>query len=558
MVNLILMVAYILFFLLCFCGLPLLVILLIYLLLAYLNHWWPFRPQQPYPPSEHYVQNQVILVGPAAVVADAIAQVRGVSLELLEPPLTFSELGPQVQSCPDIPPDLVVHLYRIRGLFPNVEKAVRLLNQTPAGSNGALAEPNWLSGHPWEPLGSPWEPLGSPWEPLGSRLNNSQNAPRQVEKDANAAWFLPQWAFDQINLTGRPEQLAGQGTLVGIFDTSPFPLAAGTQLASPPLNWIDQPLPMALQVSHPFFAATFKSSLKKLPDVRNHGLFIAGLVHALAPQASLQLVRVLDNDNRGDLFTLMREIFKFLKASTGIGSSWQGVAINLSLGIRIPPVEAGFKLPAELRALVYLMRAAHCLNVVVVAAAGNESTPSKVLPANMPAMMENVIGVAASNNDFERSCFANLGDLSAPGGDGGQAKANEKLDVKDRDCVPRAQDCDDPDCGFGVIGPALEPRPHTGYIFWTGSSFSTPMVSGLAALVQQAGGGNYTPDQVAEILYCGAVNPKQLNDLGKGVIDVARTLTECLRQYPAQQQNGALQDQVPPKADPSQESGQAG
>jgi subtilisin family serine protease len=204
-----------------------------------------------------------------------------------------------------------------------------------------------------------------------------------------------------------------------------------------------------------------------------------------------------------------------------------------------------------------LMRAAHCLNVVVVAAAGNESTPNKVLPANMPAMMENVIGVAASNNDFERSCFANLGDLSAPGGDGGQARVNEKLDVKDRDCVPRAQDCDGPDCGYGVIGPALEPRPHTGYIFWTGSSFSTPMVSGLAALVQQAGGGAYTPDQVAEILYCGAVNPKQLNDLGKGVIDVARTLTECLRQYPAQQQNGASQDQVPPKADPSQEAGQA-
>ncbi len=64
---------------------------------------------------------------------------------------------------------------------------------------------------------------------------------------------------------------------------------------------------------HPTPSATPAPSKKRNIDVRNHGFFIAGLIHAVAPESQLRLVRVLENDNRGDLFTLIKAIFNFLK-----------------------------------------------------------------------------------------------------------------------------------------------------------------------------------------------------------------------------------------------------
>lgn len=521
----------------CLCMLALVVI--IYLLLALNYHWPPFgRRDERFPRDEYYVRNQVVLAGAIETVNAALTQVRGVRLERLER-LNFSDLGSEVISCEGIPQNLVVDLYRIGGLLPNVERAIRALNETAAGMGGGLsAEPNYLSGHPWSPEGSPWEPSGSPWSPEGSPWSPegspSGGTPprRSVENDAQPEWFLQQWAFDTIELAGRPEYLSGENILVGVFDTSPYNLIPGSPAQTIPVAWVNEPSLMSIEVSHPRFAATFNPSRRPTQDVRNHGLFASGLVHALAPAAHIQLVRVLASDNRGDLFTLVREIFNFLKSSTSDTSTWTGVVINLSLGIRVPPEEAGFNLPAEVRALDYVLRAARCLKVVVTAAAGNESGPGNVLPANLPAQWEGVISVAASNIDNQRACFSNQGVFGAPGGDGGPSPTPGI-------CVPHTQACDDPSCGFGVVGPVLENAPHTGFIFWSGSSFSCPMVSGLVALVLQSGHGEMTPAQVEEILRCG-VSPTRDADIIAGIINVRRTLTECLPQSPRQEEKEVL------------------
>jgi hypothetical protein len=504
----------------CLCGGGLLLLLGLYLVLAGIFHWWPFE-QRRYPADEFFVRNQVILAGPRADVEAAVAEVRGANLSLLEPALEFDQLGQPVVDCPDVPDDFVVALYEVGGLFWNVKRAVRALNASAAGQAGRLqAEPNYLSGHPWDPEGSPWDPEGSPWDPEGSPLPNTRPPRRKTHTDAQPQWFLEQWAFERIELAGRPDHLSGQDVLVGVFDTSPFILADGAFQQEQSVDWVNQPAPLSLRVSHPFFAATLRPSRRPTADMRNHGLFVAGMIHALAPGCRTELVRVLANDNRGDLYTLLREVYKFLKSATAAAAPWRGVVLNLSLGIRVPPGEAGFEFPPEVRSLIYLMRAARCLQVVVVAAAGNESHDGQLEFPNLPARLEQVIGVEASTRDRGRACYANRGDIAAPGGDGG-AGANNR-------CVPRAQNCNGPDCEFGVIGPALEDAPHTGFIYWVGSSFATPMVSGLAALVLEAGQGGYTAEQVAEIIRCGAV-PVPDGSQGANVINVHRTLTECLR-----------------------------
>lgn len=557
--------------LICLCGLGLLLIIGLYLLLAGLFRWWPFQERR-YPAEEFFVQDQVVLAGPRADVEAAVAQATGVSLELLEPMLALDDLGPAVETCSDLPDDLVVALYRIKGLFPRVTRVVEALNRTPAGMGGTVqAEPNYLSGHPWEPEGSPWEPEGSPWEPEGSPLPNSLPPKRKSPKNAQPEWFKEQWGLKQIELAERPVHLKGEGIVVGIFDTSPFQLPNGVHQQVQHVEWVT-PLAfridtlnqgsqhMIVEVSHPFFAATFRPSRRKINDVRNHGLFVAGLVNALAPAATLRLVRVLANDNRGDMYTLLRELFKFLKETTAADAGWDGVVINLSLGVRTPPPEAGFGLPAEVRSLMYMMTAANCLDVVVLAASGNGSAAGEIKPPELPASMASVIGVGASNQTNGRACFSNRADIAAPGGDGGPRITPAGEPVVN-DCVPHSQECSGPECRFAVIGPVLEESPHTGFIFWSGSSFSTPMVSGLAALVLQAGHGAYTPAQVAAILACGATPVPEGEQLGAGVINVRRTLTECLRQEgetgkpsPAQEpEKTGDQEYTPPEETSSKE-----
>jgi hypothetical protein len=76
-------------------------------------------------------------------------------------------------------------------------------------------------------------------------------------------------------------------------------------------------------------------------DVRDHGLFVAGLVHAVAPASEIRLISVLNESGCGDLFLLGTELGHFVgevteeraKAKKG-QKPLEGVVINLSLGVR--------------------------------------------------------------------------------------------------------------------------------------------------------------------------------------------------------------------------------
>ena len=288
-------------------GLVLIFLLLLLMLLRFTQ-----------PETAYYVEDEVLLSGPLDEVAAVGAAVRDelagqdIQFTLVDSPtLSFAALG--VKGCGSLPAGLAgvdeyaIFRYRISGGKLQVEEAIARL-QEAAGGRAVSPEPNYLTSSPWSIGGSPWSIGGSP---SGVELGVA----------ANEA-FRRQWAFGQagIRLAGAsPNRPLGQGVLVGIFDTSPFPVTVphATLATDPPL--------LEIELQHPIPGGPF-AHLDTIPDMRDHGLFAAGLVHAVAPESEIQLVRVLDNEGQGDLqkaIALYQDIVKKFPAEREVAAKAQ-------------------------------------------------------------------------------------------------------------------------------------------------------------------------------------------------------------------------------------------
>jgi subtilisin family serine protease len=162
------------------------------------------------------------------------------------------------------------------------------------------------------------------------------------------------------------------------------------------------------------------------------------------------------------------------------------------------------------------------MGAIVIAASGNDSNLNFM---QLPANYDTVIGVAATNNFGGLSCYSNKGDLAAPGGDGGA--------INGLPCGPRAstwnggnQPCtDEANCGYVLISLSSGP---SGYILWTGTSFSTPLISGLAALTLERSGGARGKaicliENGASVIQTGRSSKDPI--IGWGIINVDKSLT---------------------------------
>ncbi|MEZ4594413.1 MAG: S8 family serine peptidase [Chloroflexota bacterium] len=204
---------------------------------------------------------------------------------------------------------------------------------------------------------------------------------------------------------------------------------------------------------------------------------------------------------------------------------------NLSLGV--PPLEpfrpfapwfdwefpVPFELQRQFNSLQTVAQIGECLDVVLVAAAGNDSAQSLKV-GNYPANWGTVLGVTASNQANEQACYANDGDVAAPGGDGRSPQDPANV------CEPRLNLCTDGNCAYSVIGyvhPQALPAgaPATSHQHWVGTSFATPMVSGLAALLRQID-PNLSASAVREAILCGTRKPTTPQEVP--VINVGQTL----------------------------------
>ena len=182
----------------------------------------------------------------------------------------------------------------------------------------------------------------------------------------------------------------------------------------------------------------------KLPASFGHGTMVASLVHLVAPTATIMPLKAFNSDGTGTLYDVLRAVYFAVNSGARV--------INMSFSMEDPSDEL-------LAAISY----ANSRRVICVASAGNSGKRSLVYPA----AWKKVSGIGSTNNADTRSTFSNYGDqlitLAAP--------------------------------GEGLIAA----WPFNNYAAASGTSFSTALVSGAAALLVQIDGNTNQPQAEAAL-----------------------------------------------------------
>jgi serine protease len=251
-----------------------------------------------------------------------------------------------------------------------------------------------------------------------------------------------------------------------------------------------------IDLAHPDLAARLVPGINLVApgsppqDDQGHGTHVAGIaaaatgngvgVSGVAPGALLMPVKVLDASGSGSTTTIADGIVWAVDNGATV--------VNLSLGGTGPGSRIAKGGPIN-RAIRY----ANERGVVVVAAAGNDST----LKASYRAGVD-VIVVNATDADGAPAAFTNVGDPRAVAAPGVDVLATAPVAPTD-----------------------TWPNGTGGYERLSGTSMSTPIVSGIVALLLDAGA---SPAEVADLLVATASNPNADPRLGAGVVDPVAAL----------------------------------
>jgi hypothetical protein len=344
--------------------------------------------------------------------------------------------------------------------------------------------------------------------------------PEPAPRPAAGEWAF---TFENDELTG-PENEAGQGVVVAILDTCPsvHDLALAYHRWADPGNAVDPPKhalvdrllnPQKRRLTpHP---ASFDDLSPLVPfspadhgyPMTDHGLFVAGIINTIAPQASLHLYEVLGEYGVGSIETIAQGMLEALKLCRQLrANDFNGkFLVNCSFMLNLPedgqPAEsfpAGLMDPSlqvYMRTpLVQIIQMLQAEGITIVAAAGNEAQGGPRPPARYPAAFVGVIGVgalprmpvggnvaAAYSNLSEQPPFSGFVTLG-----GGPAPNQGILGVY-----------------LGPIPGAVPPRGfhpqllenETGWAFWSGTSFATPIVTGMLARTRGTGAGQVLLNQ---------------------------------------------------------------
>jgi hypothetical protein len=229
----------------------------------------------------------------------------------------------------------------------------------------------------------------------------------------------------------------------------------------------------------------------------SHGLFIAGIIRSLAPQAKLRMIQVLNENGVGSVESITQGLALADRPGRNVP-----LVINCSFTLSIPrPGEdLGGATQADIDQLTQLMHDAFvhvCQSpaVVIVAAAGNNeiTAPAGHPQTRYPAAFDGVAGVAAlAKDDLNPSTpdtlatysdleddqpsegFAAFGGDVAAGSDPLTADATNGMLGVFIDQLPVALPPPPPG------GVALTFNP-SGWVRWSGTSFSAPLVSAIVA-----------------------------------------------------------------------------
>jgi hypothetical protein len=263
-----------------------------------------------------------------------------------------------------------------------------------------------------------------------------------------------------------------------------------------------------------------------MPD---HGVFVAGIIRALAPKAKLHLIEVLNPYGLGSIETIALGLRQLMNRSP----DEPRLLVNCSLVINIPPANLLEALKAQdpiwrefdertlqesseiLRVICQELRSQ---DVFLFAAAGNDGDPNAdkdddpntILhpKPHYPAAFPSVTGVAALQAD----------DTPAPYSDVCDDPPVEGMAVFGGDVDPTSNENADPSHGMlGVFTSLQYPDGRlneNGWARWAGTSFATPTLTGAVAAL--LGAKDITTPEEA-IIALRAIDPKLPTDVGESV-----------------------------------------
>lgn len=187
-----------------------------------------------------------------------------------------------------------------------------------------------------------------------------------------------QWAWQRTGLLTVQKASWGQGVKVAVLDT-------GVDYTHPDLSGKILPGYDAV------------GNLPDGMDVQGHGTFVAGVITQIAPAAKIIPVRVLDANGMGTVATITNGLQFAINAGAKV--------VNLSLSSTY-----------DFKTLHQLIQQARSRGIVVISAAGNDSSDKKYFPA---AYSEGT-GIGATDTQDYKASFSNYNgyiSLSAPGVD---------------------------------------------------------------------------------------------------------------------------------------------
>jgi hypothetical protein len=199
-----------------------------------------------------------------------------------------------------------------------------------------------------------------------------------------------------------------------------------------------------------------------------HGTMTTGLVHLVAPTAKILPLKAFSANGTGYLSNIIAALYYATANNANI--------VNMS-----------FDVPSQSQAFNAAVSYANSQGLVLVSAAGNESTSSPVYPAAYNPL---VMGIASTSDYDTLSSFSNYGDI---------------------------------DCWIAAPGEyVISTFPGGTFAASSGTSFSSPLVAGSADLLMSVQPNGFTQSTAANAL---AHAVKLTPNLNNGRLDVYQALS---------------------------------
>lgn len=237
------------------------------------------------------------------------------------------------------------------------------------------------------------EPNFDAESPEGDRFHYwPSNQPTTVGYDPMDVIAQP--AMDQIGLAEFRAVGSGAGITIAVLDTgvdAAHPALVGQVLSG--VDYVDDDLDPA-DVGN----GADDDGDGAVDEAVGHGTHVAGIASAVAPEAAILPMRVLDSDGTGSLFVTAEAIVDAVDRGADI--------VNVSFGV-----------DGDLESEVFhdALRYAERHDVIVIAAAGNNASTARHYPAASP----DVLGIAALDaTGSQLAAFSNRGSWVAIGAPG--------------------------------------------------------------------------------------------------------------------------------------------